>query len=41
MLPNTGSDGSRIRVRLDGEKRAVAYHPTWCMEYLPAAEETT
>lgn len=34
MLPNTGSDGSRIRVRLDDEKRSKLYHPTWCMEYL-------
>lgn len=35
----TGSDGSRIRVRLDGAKRAVAYHPTWCIGYLPAGPE--
>lgn len=35
----TGSDGAYIRVRLDGEKLARAYHPTWCMEYLPANPE--
>ncbi len=35
----TGSDGAYIRVRLDGEKLARAYHPTWCMEYLPARPE--
>ena len=32
----TGADGSRIHVRLDGEKRAQPYHPTWRVEYLPA-----
>ena len=35
----TGSDGAYIRVRLDDEKRSKLYHPTWCMEYLPAGPE--
>lgn len=29
----TQADGyHRVRVRLDGAKRAIPYHPTWCME---------
>jgi hypothetical protein len=28
------SKGSYIRIRMDGEKRAESYHPTWEIEYL-------
>jgi hypothetical protein len=31
----TGSDGAYLRIRLDGERRAGKYHPTWQIEYLP------
>lgn len=31
----TQADGARLRVRLDGEKRAIICHPTWIIEYLP------
>jgi len=26
--------GSHLRVQLDGSKRTVLLHPTWCVEYL-------
>ncbi|MER5608294.1 hypothetical protein AB0F93_03555 [Micromonospora tulbaghiae] len=29
----TGSDGPLLRIRLDGEKRARIYHPTWRIQY--------
>jgi hypothetical protein len=29
-----GRDGY-VQIRLDGEKRAGNYHPTWKLEYLP------
>lgn len=31
----TCGDGQYVRVRLDGEKRSLPYHPTWRMEYEP------
>ena len=33
----TGADGARLRIRLDGDKRAMPYHPTWGIEYLDEA----
>lgn len=30
----TGSDGLRLRIRLDGEKRSRRFHPTYCLYYL-------
>lgn len=30
----TGTRGQYLRIRLDGEKRAGNYHPTWRIEYL-------
>lgn len=32
----TGSSGAYLRIRLDGERRAGRYHPTWEIEYSPA-----
>ena len=29
-----GASGAYLRVRLDGEKRARTFHPTWEMKYL-------
>ena len=29
-----GASGVYLRVRLDGEKRARTFHPTWEMKYL-------
>jgi hypothetical protein len=31
----TGSDGAHLRIRLDGRKISLIFHPTWEMEYLP------
>lgn len=30
--------GPYVRIRLDGEKRAHVYHPTWELEYLLGPE---
>ena len=35
----TSSEGARVRIRMDGEKHAGIYHPTWEMRYLPAAAQ--
>lgn len=32
----TGADGARLMIRLDGEKLARRYHPTWEIRYLEA-----
>lgn len=32
----TGSRGARIRVRLDGDRYSVTFHPTWRIRYLDA-----
>lgn len=32
----TGSRGAHIRVRLDGDKRSLLFHPTWKIRYLDA-----
>jgi hypothetical protein len=29
-----GSDGARLRVRMDEEKNTFSYHPDWEIEYL-------
>ena len=29
------ADGARLRIRLDGDKHAGVYHPTWELRYLP------
>ena len=29
------ADGARLRIRLDGDKHADVYHPTWELRYLP------
>ncbi|WP_063856518.1 hypothetical protein [Kitasatospora griseola] len=36
----TSFRGPYVRIRLDGEKRAVPFHPTWELEYLPRAAWT-
>ena len=33
----TGSKGAHILVRLDGDRRSLAFHPTWKIRYLEAA----
>jgi len=30
----TGSYGAHLRVRIDGDRFSMKYHPTWEMEYL-------
>lgn len=30
------ADGPRLRIRLDGDDWAGAYHPTWALRYLDA-----
>lgn len=30
----TGSDGARLRIRLDGDKHSCIFHPTWKIQYL-------
>lgn len=35
----TGSRGAYLRIRLDGEKRAGIYHPTWEIEYIASDGE--
>lgn len=32
----TGTNGPHLLVRLDGEKHARPYHPTWQLDYLAA-----
>ena len=32
-----GTRGARLRIRLDGDKHAGSYHPTWELRYLDAA----
>ncbi len=34
-----GSRGARLRIRLDGDKHAGNYHPTWALTYITAAKE--
>lgn len=29
------TDGAYLKIRLDGKKHALPYHPTWELEYLP------
>lgn len=31
----TGSRGSYLRIRLDGQTYSFDFHPTWKIEYLP------
>ncbi len=31
----TGTCHGSLRIRLDGEKRSVPFHPAWELEYLP------
>ena len=31
-----GFRGQYLRVRLDGHKRVLSFHPTWMIDYLPA-----
>ena len=28
------ADGARLYIRMDGEREAFTYHPTWALEYL-------
>lgn len=37
----TGFVSAYVRVRFDGDKRSTACHPTWRMDYAPAATEAT
>ena len=30
-----GARGGYLQIRLDGDKHAGSYHPTWMLEYLP------
>lgn len=30
----TGANGAHVRIRIDGEKLAGNYHPTYALEYL-------
>lgn len=32
-----GGRGGYVQIRLDGEKHAGSYHPTWKLEYLPVS----
>ncbi len=34
-----GARNQYIRVRMDGEKKSHAYHPTWHIRYLPSNAE--
>lgn len=34
----TSARGGSLRIRLDGEKHAAPYHPTWELEYLTPAD---
>jgi len=36
----TGSSGAHLRIKLDGEKRAGRYHPTWEIQYHAEAIES-
>jgi hypothetical protein len=33
-----GTSGARLLVLMDGERRAVPFHPTWELQYLTDAE---
>ena len=37
----TGARGHYLRIRLDGHKRAMSYHPTWQIEYMQPNVELT
>ena len=34
-----GTSGAYLRVRLDGERRARTFHPTWEMKYLHKGDQ--
>jgi len=34
----TGSCGSHLKIRIDGETKSRKYHPTWRIEYLEGKE---
>lgn len=34
----TGASGGHLSIRLDGQKHANPFHPTWELEYLSAAD---
>lgn len=31
----TSAEGAHLRVRVDGDKFSLRFHPTWKIEYLP------
>lgn len=33
----TGTRDAHLRIRLDGEKHSLPYHPTWHIKYLDVA----
>lgn len=35
----TSARSGRVNIRLDGEKHAGPFHPTWALRYLPAAKK--
>lgn len=35
-----GAKGARIKIRLDGDRHANPFHPTWKLEYLADFRET-
>ena len=34
-----GTSSARLRIRLDGMKHSMPFHPTWMLRYLPAQRE--
>jgi hypothetical protein len=30
----TGARNSHLRIRIDGQKHSLPFHPTWCIQYL-------
>ena len=35
----TGALGGHLRIRLEGQKNSLSYHPTWKLRYLDANAE--
>jgi hypothetical protein len=36
-----GAKGSYLKIRLDGDKNAGCYHPTWELDYLTVGQPST
>jgi hypothetical protein len=39
VITGTSRTAMHLRARLSGDKRTVLLHPTWEIEYLPAADQ--